>query len=64
LSENRESYEVASNLDPDLQFVKINPFSKIKGEYVALFVILMIRVATDWQQKSLGFFYGYSGVGN
>lgn len=63
MSENRESYEVASNLDPDLQFVKINPFSKIKREYVALFFILLIRVATDWQQKSLGFFYGFQGVG-
>jgi MFS family permease len=30
---------------------------------MALLLILLIRVATDWQQKSLGFFFGFQGVG-
>ena len=30
--------------------------------YLVMSIILMIRVATQWQQKSIGFFYGYRGV--
>lgn len=62
-TERSNSYEVASSLNPELQVVKVNPFSKISPEYAALFAILLIRVATDWQQKSLGYFYGFQGVG-
>jgi hypothetical protein len=49
---------VASSLNPDYQFVSI-PFSKIKPQNIALILILLIRVATDWQVKSLGFFFGF-----
>ena len=31
--------------------------------YFVLAIILIVRVATQWQQKSLGYFYGYKGLG-
>jgi hypothetical protein len=32
--------------------------------YLVLAIILIVRVATQWQQKSLGYFYGYKGLGD
>ena len=34
--------------------------SKQVYAYLALFIIVLIRIAIDWQNKSLGYFYGYT----
>ena len=31
--------------------------------FSALGIITLIRIATQWQQKSIGYFFGFSGVG-
>jgi hypothetical protein len=30
---------------------------------ISLFMILIIRIVNEWQQKSLGYFYGFQGAG-
>ena len=49
--------EVASNLKG--QEKKIN----LSYAYFALAIIFFVRVVVNWQGKSLGYFFGFSGVG-
>ena len=45
-------------------YSKPSPFSfNINYKYALLAVISLIKVCTAWQQKSLGFYFGYKGVG-
>lgn len=34
-----------------------------KYSYMVLAIITLVSIATQWQQKSIGYFYGFSGVG-
>ena len=36
---------------------------KISMAIISVFVILLIRIVNEWQQKSLGYFYGFGGTG-
>jgi hypothetical protein len=47
--------------EPSEQEEKPSKFKPLYA-YLVMSIILMIRVATQWQQKSIGFFYGYRGV--
>ena len=38
--------------------------NNIRYAYVALACIFVMRVFTEWQQKSFGYFYGFQGVGH
>ena len=39
---------------------KFNP----RYSYMVLAIVTMISIATQWQQKSIGYFYGFSGIGD
>jgi len=49
----------------DLEDKKTRKLSKFNAgsSFIALFVIMMIRVTSNWQQKSIGYFYGFKGSG-
>ena len=42
--------------------VKLSKFNA-GSSFFALVVIMMIRVTANWQQKSIGYFYGFKGSG-
>ena len=54
------SQAVTENDSEDKEKSMFNP----AYSYLVLAIILIVRVATQWQQKSLGYFYGYKGLGD
>ena len=58
LAVNREKYDSSSHLNPEFASIP-----KISVAGVSLIMILLIRIVNEWQQKSLGYFYGFQGAG-
>jgi hypothetical protein len=48
--------DMCSRITPPVKFNKV-------ASFFALGVITIIRIATFWQQKSIGYFYGFRGAG-
>ena len=51
-------------------FIRMLKSKKLKSDeyvpavsFMALTIITIIRIATQWQQKSIGYFYGFQGTG-